>query len=34
MGKRMAEIPSSWARDYIRKRTGVLTIRWTWVCMG
>ncbi len=29
-----ANIPSEWARDYIRKREGVLTIRWSWVCMG
>jgi|GEM_PF-6885422 len=34
MGERMAHIPSSWARDYIRDREGVISIRWTWVCMG
>ena len=31
---RNATIPSEWAADYIRKREGVISIRWTWVCMG
>jgi hypothetical protein len=29
-----ANIPSEWARDYIRTREGAISIRWTWVCMG
>lgn len=29
-----ADIPSEWARNYIREREGVISIRWTWVCMG
>jgi len=31
---RNATIPSEWAADYIRKREGVISISWTWVCMG
>jgi hypothetical protein len=34
MTNRKASIPSKWARDYIRKREGVISIRWDWVCMG
>lgn len=34
MTEQKVSIPSAWARDYVREREGVLTIRWTWVCMG
>jgi hypothetical protein len=34
MGNREAIIPSSRARNYILEREGVVSIRWTWVCMG
>jgi hypothetical protein len=29
-----AELPSSWAREFIRKRGGVLNVAWRLVCMG
>jgi hypothetical protein len=34
MGNTKASIPSNRARNYIREREGVVSIRWTWVCMG
>jgi hypothetical protein len=27
-------IPSSWVREFIRKRGGVLNVAWRLVCMG
>ncbi len=34
MSEKRASIPSAFARDYVCKRGGILSIRWTWVCMG
>ena len=29
-----ATLPSSWAREFIRKRGGVLNVAWRTVCMN
>jgi len=28
------EVSSSWAREFIRKRGGVLNVAWRLICMG